>query len=216
MDESDVYVDVHKAIRRLTPAPRAKRHHHEAAAATAATAAATMAARKSTDNVLVDIAEHPDGQSFTVGSLGAQSDSGAAPEQNPRTAIFMKRRSSAGLDGKLDGGTVPVKASLDEMRQQLRLGPANRAAKPRNNTRTNVFKIKQGLGVTTVIPKSGNGKLNADEHDSAKGLDDSEVTPLLPKEPTTNGTNGGQPEAGYGSGGAKKLKKVGRDGESDQ
>ncbi|KJZ69171.1 hypothetical protein HIM_11441 [Hirsutella minnesotensis 3608] len=218
VDESDVYVDVHKAIRRLTPAPRAKRHHHEAAAATAATAAATMAARKSSDNILVDIAEHPDGQSVTVGSLGAHSDGGAAHDQNPRTAIFMKRRSSTGPDGKPDGGTIPVKASLDEMKQQLRLGPANRAAKPRS-TRMSVFKIKQGLGVTTVIPASGNGKLTSDDHDSAKGLDDSEVTPLLPREPATTGvyeTNGVQPEAGYGSSGAKKLKKVVRDDESGQ
>ncbi|KAJ3527963.1 hypothetical protein NM208_g10446 [Fusarium decemcellulare] len=55
----------------------------------------------------------------------------------------MKRRTS---DGGIEGTPVVVKASLDEMRQQLRLGPANRATKPLSNTRGSVFKIKQGLG----------------------------------------------------------------------
>ncbi|PHH86706.1 hypothetical protein CDD83_9867 [Cordyceps sp. RAO-2017] len=211
VDESDVYVDVHKAIRRLTPAPRAKRLHHEAAST--ATAAAAIAAKKPGDgSILVDIAEHPDGQSVTVGSLGAHSDTGAVSEHHAKTAIFMKRRSSAGPDGKPESGTVPVKASLDEMKQQLRLGPANRAAKPRN-TRTNVFKIKQGLGVTTFLGGGGsNGKLT-DEHPPAKPADDSEETPLLVRQPTTNG---GRPEAGYGSGAAKRAGHAKKAGHGDE
>ncbi|XP_044716242.1 uncharacterized protein HRG_10416 [Hirsutella rhossiliensis] len=199
VDESDVYVDVHKAIRRLTPAPRAKRLHNEAA--TAATAAALAAKKPSGDgSLLVDIAEHPDGRAVTVGSLGAQSDTGVAEEHHPKTAIFMKRRSSAGPDGKPESGTVPVKASLDEMRQQLRLGPANRAAKPRN-TRTNVFKIKQGLGVTTLVGTSGNGKL-AEVPTAVKSADTTEETPLLIRDPMANG---GRLEVRYGSDAAKKM-----------
>ncbi|EQL04053.1 d-3-phosphoglycerate dehydrogenase [Ophiocordyceps sinensis CO18] len=105
VDESDVYVDVHKAIRRLTPAPRAKRLHNEAATATTA---AAMAAKKpgGDASLLVDIAEHPYDQAVTVGSLGAQSDTGVMEEHHPKTAIFMKRRSSAGPDGKPESGTA--------------------------------------------------------------------------------------------------------------
>lgn len=203
MDESDVYVDVHKAIRRLTPAPRAKRHHVEAAAA----------AKKPGDgSLLVDIAEHPDGQAITVGSLGAHSDTGVAEElQHPKTAIFMKRRSSVGPDGKPESGTVPVKASLDEMKQQLRLGPANRAAKPRN-TRTNVFKIKQGLGVTTLIGASGNGKL-AVVDPAAKLADASEQTPLLVRDAMANG---GRLEVRYGSEAADQANGAAREDEGEQ
>ncbi|PFH55283.1 hypothetical protein XA68_10195 [Ophiocordyceps unilateralis] len=193
VDESDVYVDVHKAIRRLTPAPRAKRLHHDD---TAATSTAAVAVKKPGEgSVLVDIAEHPDGQVVTMGSPGALSDTGAVAEHHPKTAIFMKRRSSAGPDGKAENGTVPVKASLDEMRRQLRLGPANRAARPRN-TRTNVFKIKQGLGVTTGT--GSNGKLVAKAAAAAATADDGEETPLLAQRPTVNG---GRPSAAsYGSG----------------
>lgn len=139
MDESDVYVDVHKAIRRLNPAPRAK-HINEAAALAAA---ATTTTKKATDNsILVDIAEDGTGQSIKVGSYGAQSDTGI-PDDRPRTAIFMKRRSSDGPDGP-HHSNEPVPLNMDQMRQQLRLGPANRAAKPLSNKRE-MFKIKQGL-----------------------------------------------------------------------
>lgn len=55
----------------------------------------------------------------------------------------MKRRGSVGPDGRPEA-PITVKTSLKEMKQQLRLGPANRAAHPLNNTRE-VFKIKQGL-----------------------------------------------------------------------
>lgn len=134
-----MFVDVHKAIRRLTPAPRARRIEAAAAAA---------AAKKITEHpVLIDIAEDNQGNTLQVGSLGAHSDSGGN-DPGPRTAIFMKRRSSAGPDGRLDNHTVPVKASLDEMKRELRLGPANRAGNPNNMKKESVFKIKQGLSGT--------------------------------------------------------------------
>jgi metal transporter CNNM len=135
-----VYVDVHKAIRRLNPAPRAKRINEAAALA----AAATVSSRKNDTSILVDIAEDEEGPSITIGSPGAMSEN-AADNNPPRTAIFMKRRSAEGPDGLVHEGTpLPIKASLDEMKQQLRLGPANRAQNPLSNKRE-VFKIKQGL-----------------------------------------------------------------------
>lgn len=135
VDESDVYVDVHKAIRRLTPAPRARRIEAAAAAASV---------KKTTEHpVLVDIAEDADGNTIQVGSLGAHSDSGGA-ENRPRTAIFMRRRSSADPNGRMEGSTEAVRGSLQDVRQQLRLGPANRAAKPML-TRNEIFKTKQAM-----------------------------------------------------------------------
>lgn len=113
----------------------------------------------------------------------------------------MKRQHSAGPDGRIGKSPVPVKASLDEMRQQLRLGPANRAANPRSSTRGSVFKIKQGLGtvVGTVVvtaatagpAKPVNGEAEgaecAEGAEGAEGADEhTETTPLLGKD--QNGT----------------------------
>lgn len=139
VDESDVYVDVHKAIRRLNPAPHARRVEAAAAAA---------AVKKTTEHpVLVDIAEDTNGNTIQVGSYGAHSDhGGSANEARPRTAIFMRRRSSAGPDGRMDGQPEPYRGSIQDVKQQLKLGPANRAARPRNTK--DVFKTKAGLGVT--------------------------------------------------------------------
>jgi metal transporter CNNM len=188
VDESDVYVDVHKAIRRLTPAPRARRI--EAAAAVAA-------AKKTTEHpVLVDIAEDSHGNTLQVGSLGAHSDSGSL-DNRPRTAIFMKRRSSAGPDGLMADHTVPVKASLEEMKRELRLGPANRAARPNNMKKESVFKIKQGLSVTHATdggnrmpPRSASV---AGEEIPRVSIDD-ERTPLITKD------TGGQSSQANGDG----------------
>lgn len=163
VDESDVYVDVHKAIRRLTPAPRARRIHAEG--------------RKAPDStILVDVADHPDGtQAIKVGSY--QSDFDGGFHNAAKTAIYMKRRTSGAADGHHpDGPPVRVKQDLDEMRQQLRLGPANRAARPLSNTRKNLFKIKQGLGVTPSAPSSGRMPPRSA---SAIGVAQNERTPLL-------------------------------------
>jgi metal transporter CNNM len=140
-----------------------------------------VAVRKTPDNV-ANNHKHSEGQTLEVGSY--KSDNGHL-ERPPKTAVFMKRQHSAGPDGRIGKSPVPVKASLDEMRQQLRLGPANRATNPRSSTRGSVFKIKQGLGTTVVTTttteaaKPVNGEAEgAGEH--------TETTPLLKKD--QNGT----------------------------
>lgn len=140
VDESDVYVDVHKAIRRLTPAPRARRIHAEAAATIAASAAVNASKKNVDTTILVDVAENSEPEADAV-SFKSNYEGGF--HNAAKTAIHMKRRTS---DGGMEGPPVLVKANLDEMRQNLRLGPANRAARPLNNSRASVFKIKQGLG----------------------------------------------------------------------
>jgi metal transporter CNNM len=189
VDESDVYVDVHKAIRRLTPAPRARRAHQSEA-----TAAIAVSKKANDKSILVDIAEGQDGRTIQVGSYDAQSDTPIS-EQKPQTAIFMKRRSSAGVDGiRVEGPPVPIKASLNEMRQQLRLGPANRAAQPLK-TRPNLFKIKQGLAVSPrprevetggMPPRSSS--MMARVPTIKKDGESNETTPLL-----GNGSHDGTP-----------------------
>ncbi|KAF5608755.1 uncharacterized protein FSUBG_4424 [Fusarium subglutinans] len=143
VDESDVYVDVHKAIRRLTPAPRARQIH-----ATAAAAAAMATKKAPGDSILVDVQEHAEEHPPNVEAASFHSNYEGGFHNAAKTAIHMKRRTS---DGGIEGTPVVVKASLDEMRSQLRLGPANRAANPRSNTRS-LFKIKQGLGASHTPP----------------------------------------------------------------
>ncbi|KAL7913226.1 phosphoglycerate dehydrogenase [Trichoderma velutinum] len=170
VDESDVYVDVHKAIRRLTPAPRAHRRHSDVPGA-------GVAVRKTPDHAGNNHNhKHTEGQEVEVGSF--KSDSGHL-ERPPKTAVFMKRQHSAGPDGRIGKNPVPVKASLDEMRQQLKLGPANRAAKPLSSTRGSVFKIKQGLGTTVVTATTPNANVTAIEPEGAD--EHNENTPLLGK-----------------------------------
>lgn len=170
VDESDVYIDVHKAIRRLTPAPRARCGHVDVAAA-AGHAGTAIAAKKTSDNTtLVGHDEADDGSTLKVGSLGALSDGGDG-RYSPKVAVLMKRRGSVGPDGRVEA-PISVKTSLKEMKSsQLRLGPANRAAHPRSNTR-NVFKIKQGLTphqrVTTL--KVGAGAVNGDRTPSVQSI----------------------------------------------
>ncbi|RMJ14787.1 hypothetical protein CDV36_005520 [Fusarium kuroshium] len=142
VDESDVYVDVHKAIRRLTPAPRARRIHAGAAAV-----AATASRQAPEAAILVDVDENHVTPNLETASYHSNYEGGF--HNGAKTAIHMKRRTS---DGGIEGTPVVVKASLDEMRQQLRLGPANRATKPLSNTRGSVFKIKQGLGANQGAP----------------------------------------------------------------
>lgn len=158
---------MHKAIRRLTPAPRARRFHAEATT--------TVDSPKVPDSkILVDVAERPDGsQSIKVGSY--QGDS-CGFHDTAKTAIYMKRRASGTPDGRPEGQPVRIKQNLDDMRHNLRLGPANRAAKPLSNTRQNLFKIKQGSGVTSA---SGSGRPVPPRAASAIGVTSHERTPLL-------------------------------------
>lgn len=190
---------MHKAIRRLTPAPHARRLHAEAGAA-------AVGRKPGEGAALVDIAENLENSAAAapvVGSLGAMSD--GVPERLPKMATFMRRRGSAGPDGKPDDRPVPFKASLDEMKQQLRhLAPSNRAANPRS-TRTNVFKIKQGLNVTTFIAGGTNGKLPEEQGGSSRlptAGEGDESTPLLRTD--TDLIEAAQESNGYGSSKSKQ------------
>ncbi|KAK0709795.1 hypothetical protein B0T26DRAFT_754948 [Lasiosphaeria miniovina] len=141
IDESDVYIDVHKAIRRLTPAPKAR-----------------MLRRPSEDQspkliddsaVVVDGANRTGGHDFQRKSadlVGGTPDPSVL-SSSPRATTFMMRRSSAGADGLPVRTTIPVRANFEEIKQHLRhLGPSNPATNPKN-TRSTTVKVKPGLVV---------------------------------------------------------------------
>lgn len=67
---------------------------------------------------------------------------------SPMTQTLLLRRSSAGLDGRLEN--VPVRANFDDIKQHLKhLGPSNRASNPKT-TRSTTVKIKPGIVVHDV------------------------------------------------------------------
>ncbi|KAJ2891432.1 DUF21-domain-containing protein [Zalerion maritima] len=141
IDESDVYIDIHKAIRRLTPAPKARPNKRES------------------------IDQHPFG-SFAIdetipeyahpraGSVSAQSDVafGGSP---PKMTTFIMRRSSAGADGRMIQTAVPLRKNFDEIKDHLKhLGPSNPATNPKS-TKYSAVKIKHASHPTGLNPRMG-------------------------------------------------------------
>ncbi|KIH89143.1 hypothetical protein SPBR_06578 [Sporothrix brasiliensis 5110] len=147
IDESDVYIDVHKAIRRLQPAPRARPTRHRSLASEFGATASTAATRVADEDEDNNGDAEPSLQQQTIPVLRALSKTNTAARAlstSPKTTTVMMRRCSAGADGRLTRSTVPVRANIDEMWQHLRhLGPSNRANNPKN-TRSTTVKIKQG------------------------------------------------------------------------
>ncbi|KAI2636778.1 hypothetical protein GGS21DRAFT_513205 [Xylaria nigripes] len=157
IDESDVYVDVHKAIRRAHPGPhvrgqwkdwRVKDMGMKEGALMTIKDGALMEIR---DGALIDLAEEEVDRS-EVTPLGQQSQrpsfSGRSVDNHvlahPKTTTFLLRRSSTDQDER--NGTIPVRAKIEDMRDHLKnLGPSNPASNPKS-TRVSAVKIKPGFG----------------------------------------------------------------------
>ncbi|KAK3342501.1 hypothetical protein B0H65DRAFT_468442 [Neurospora tetraspora] len=146
IDESDVYIDVHKAIRRLTPAPKARitrRASEDIIGKTMSRGHDDVAGSSKTNGVDIPpskIVEPLTGAGSTVSEAAHLIN-----ERDPKQTTFMMRRSSAGVDGQMVNTTVPVRANLEELRQHLKhLGPSNPAINPKN-TRSTTVKIKPGI-----------------------------------------------------------------------
>jgi len=170
IDESDVYIDVHKAIRRLTPAPKARLQRRYS----------DQMPKPNDTGVLVDtsIPSDPTPTARRPGSVTANSEAHIM-STSPRAATVMMRRSSAGLDGQLIKSTVPVRANLEEMRQHLRhLGPSNPATNPKN-TRSTTVKIKPGLGTSSTRMGSTAGELLEEAPAEAHHRPDADETTAL-------------------------------------
>lgn len=126
-----MFIDVHKAIRRLAPAPRAR------------IAKGQIVADPDVASIpedLIDFANDgvkstPEAISKRINPIDARSRSPAVLGTSPK-ATFM-RRSSSGADGRTN-----LRATTAEMREHLKhLGPSNLASRPKT-TRFNTVKIK--------------------------------------------------------------------------
>jgi len=133
IDESDVYIDVHKAIRRLAPAPKARVQKGHIVGSTDAPHVHLP------EDQLIDLSE--DGPKAVEISKNhkpnSRDNSPAAFGTSPKTT-FMRRAPSA------DGVPIQIRGNANDMREHLKhLGPSNLASRPKT-TRYQTVKIKPG------------------------------------------------------------------------
>ncbi|AEO59065.1 hypothetical protein MYCTH_2306997 [Thermothelomyces thermophilus ATCC 42464] len=170
IDESDVYIDVHKAIRRLAPAPKVRiQRRLSGDPGGKGTSDAGGGLKGDSDSALLDAQQ-------ATQTAGTTSTNSPMLSSSPKTATLMMRRSSAGLDGQLIRTTVPVRANFQEIKQHLKhLGPSNPATNP-NKTRSTTVKIKPGSGSHSSNPRSAStaeaaaGGTPDEEHDETTNL----------------------------------------------
>lgn len=135
IDESDVFIDVHKAIRRMAPAPHARIPRGRV----------VDGVRKASETPIVDgDAEVPNGAAPRKLSLPETS------EAVPKTSFLVRRRSSGNK-----GLVEPLRSDDPQIYEHLKhLGPSNAANRPKS-TRINTVKIKPGVtGATPEIPQT--------------------------------------------------------------
>lgn len=137
IDESDVFVDVHKAIRRLAPAPKTRFPHGKSGTAVH-------------DDSHYE-SEVDERTSLLHNHGGSKRPSLANGQQ---TTFLMRRKSSNASDatrGTLLAQHEKVRSGAGDMREHLKhLGPSNAASKPRATKFASV-KIKPGVG---TIPEN--------------------------------------------------------------
>lgn len=157
IDESDVFVDVHKAIRRMAPAPKSrwgsKQFDYNVMEETddehkEATETAPLLNRK----------ESGDGQGATRTRLA-----------NGQATFLMRRKSSAASESTRaqsnSRSAMAVKSNANDLKEHLRhLGPSNAASHPRSTKVTSV-KIKPGVG---TIPENQATTTGVDETDRSR------------------------------------------------
>jgi metal transporter CNNM len=156
IDESDVFINVHKAIRRLAPAPRIRVPKGQIVADP------TNSMPNGYEGNLIDIDE---GATLSPDDLQkkAKNSDHLPPKANghdfsssPRRSLPNVRRRSSGASqvGELKG---PRRSNTGELREQLKhLGPSNLASRPKA-TRWASVKIKPGSGadIQAMNPSSG-------------------------------------------------------------
>jgi len=124
-----VYIDVHKAIRRIAPAPKAVHRSH-------IVGNLENGIHHCSDNHLIDLREGTNSPQKPE----IRKNSSAILGSSPKTTFI--RRASAGA---ADGETVQVRGNMNDMREHLKhLGPSNLASRPKT-TRYQTVKIKPGL-----------------------------------------------------------------------
>jgi metal transporter CNNM len=134
VDESDVFVDVHKAMRRMTPAPRFR-------IPKVATTHEPDLIDIAEDNILAEEDLHEEKTNDGLAKL--------------KSTVSNRRRSSA-TDSNAGNLRMPGRTNTADIREHLKhLGPSNLASRPKT-TRYNTVKIKPGTGNSTS-PAPANG-----------------------------------------------------------
>ena len=158
---------MHKAIRRLAPAPKA-RVQRRLSEDPNGKHGDLAAMRRDSDSALLDTHK-------ATQTAGTTSFDSPLLSSSPKTATLMMRRSSAGLDGRFLKTAVPVRANFDEIKQHLKhLGPSNPATNP-HKTRSTTVKIKPGSGSHSTHP-----------HPSSIAGPETEYTPMEEGDETTS------------------------------
>lgn len=154
IDESDVYIDVHKAIRRTNLAPKTKIGKHGVVAPEPASNLGEG------EETLVDVGDDskPQHKALQKTATGDLAANGSAPDNVSKGRNPNLRRTSSIASVTKDGQPKPV-TNRDHYRN---LGPSNLASRPRQ-TRYNTVKIKPGGGsLTENIVKA-----NASNHEGS-------------------------------------------------
>ncbi|KAI9762432.1 MAG: hypothetical protein M4579_000408 [Chaenotheca gracillima] len=218
IDESDVFIDVHKAIRRMTPAQQTRLPKRQA----------TL--NKGEDKVVMtgelinDEEDHENTEEifrnigFTNGEQPqpqadnkAQAKAKASGElgTSPKTT-FLIRRSSSLVNTPNSGGNgqhVIVRGNAPEMREHLKhLGPSNLASRPKQ-TRYNTVKIKQGAsGGLPAAQAAAAAETGEDE-----AIKQAASGPTPPPEPQRSQSFAFETPAPQGGVGAGLLSSAGKD-----
>ena len=150
VDESDVFVDVSKAMRRMTPAPRFRIPKGQVVEDnTVATAREPDLIDISEDNILSEEDLH---REKTTESLAKTK------------SIPQNRRRSSATDSNTGNFKPPARTNTAEIREHLKhLGPSNLASRPKT-TRYNTVKIKPGTTTTqsnAPAPANGTPRMSA-------------------------------------------------------
>ena len=135
IDESDVFVDVHKAIRRMAPAPQ-RRFKRDAGGLEPTLTHDTHMNSKEDASETEPLLSGTDSRKQSLTNGG------------PAQTFLIRRKSSNASE---PANAIPVRSNTAEIREHLRhLGPSNVASKPRA-TKYSSVKIKPGVG---TIPEN--------------------------------------------------------------
>ncbi|RAH67235.1 putative DUF21 and CBS domain protein (Mam3) [Aspergillus aculeatinus CBS 121060] len=153
IDESDVFVDVHKAIRRMAPAPKSR----------------VPKGRIVEDPPMLPV--ESGGPLIDIeGESTAEPPTNGASKENRRSSVeaplprFQFRRPHSDRNSDSTDGLVTQRGATDEIREHLKhLGPSNLASRPRQ-TRYQSVKIKRSAS------PSRSGHTDLESRQSADGL----------------------------------------------
>lgn len=197
IDESDVFIDVHKAIRRLAPADQ--RRFKMSAGQLVEDHMSEIEREELVDSETAPLLLN--GESRIPSITNGRTVSPSQPV--PGTTFLMRRKSSNASDSAIGDVTTALKmrSNVDDIREHLKhLGPSNAASKPKPTRYTSV-KIKPGVG---TIPENRATTVGADARPRssdtrASSEQKTEISALLTKK---NGASDGVAalQAGYGTG----------------